>query len=347
MYEPLFDDLNEAPKPFAIHSIWAADIANQSASYALNADELGDDPNWIDHSLDLLLLINKFRHKMQPPFIGVGHSMGCAQLVYLASIHPRLFHSLILIDPVLQPSHPPGPNAALFSSIRRETWESRAKAESQIRRSPFFAAMDPRALDLFLDYGLRDTPDGGVVLSTPKAQEAWSYVRSNFHEMSEDRHRERMLNPDLEPFSEPSRLLTARGEVVPICDALPHLRPRVLYLYGEYSHINFDEVRDYHTSTTGSGRGGNGGIAEGGVIEEVLEDCGHLCAFEKPSVLAKSAAQWLASEVERWKHEKDFWQTIDTKKSKNGRTELSDEWIRVMKMDTGTERPKAESKAKL
>lgn len=55
-------------------------MAHQGASYTLNAEELGDDPNWIDHSLDLLLMINKFRDRMKPPFIGVGHSMGCAQL---------------------------------------------------------------------------------------------------------------------------------------------------------------------------------------------------------------------------------------------------------------------------
>jgi pimeloyl-ACP methyl ester carboxylesterase len=348
MYEPLFTDLHNTSKSFSIHSIWIVDIANQGGSYALNAEELGDDPNWIDYSLDLFLMINKFRSRMKPPFIGIGHSMGCAHLVYLASIHPRLFHSLVLIEPALQTQHPPGPNAGMFSSIRRERWDSRTKAEAQFRRSPFFAAMDARALDLFLEFGLKDTPDGGVVLATPKAQEAWSFVRSTFHELSDNKRRERMLNPDLESGSPVARLLIARPDLLPICNTLPHIRPRTFYLYGDFSHINSEDVQADHASTTGTGHGGNGGVKEGGVKQEMVEDAGHLCVFEKPGVIADTVAGWLGEEMGRWREEKQFWDTVDTKKSKNGRTELSDEWIRVVKLDTATERPIArEDKAKL
>lgn len=212
-----------------------------------------------------------------------------------------------------------------------------------MRRSPFFAAMDPRALDLFLTFGLRDTPDGGVVLATPKAQEAWSYARSNFLLLSEDREMERMLNPDFEPGSHACRLLTSRGELIPINDALPHLRPRTFFVYGEYSNICHEEVQQYYNSTTGSGRGGNGGAKEGGMKYEEFKDCGHLCVFEKPGVIAKSVAGWLGDEMARWKREKQFWDTVDTKRSKNGGKELSDEWIEVVKLDTQSERPKAGS----
>ncbi|KAH7073377.1 Alpha/beta hydrolase family-domain-containing protein [Paraphoma chrysanthemicola] len=351
MFEPLWDDLLRASEGFKIASIWAADVAHQGASYALNSKELGDDPNWTDHSLDLLLMINKFRERMKPPFIGIGHSMGCGQLVYLASIHPRLFHDLILIDPILQVSHPPGPNSALFSSKRRESWESRAKAQAQISGNGFFSSMDPRALKLFLQYALKDTPDGGVTLSTPKAQEAWTYVRSCFHDLGEDtpegRQRERMLNPYIQPFSPGGRVLTARGEMHPIFDALPRLRPRTFFMYGEYSHINFDEVREIHISTTGTGEGGNGGAKENGVKDVLLEDCGHLCAFEKPTAIAENISSWLSEEVVRWKQERDFWATVDTRKSTNNRTELSDKWLAVMKEDTLAERQAAGGKAKL
>lgn len=37
--------------------------------------------NWFDHSRDLLHMINHFREEMPRPIIGVGHSMGCAQLL--------------------------------------------------------------------------------------------------------------------------------------------------------------------------------------------------------------------------------------------------------------------------
>lgn len=36
--------------------------------------------NWYDHSRDLLHMVNVFRDEMSRPLIGVGHSMGCAQL---------------------------------------------------------------------------------------------------------------------------------------------------------------------------------------------------------------------------------------------------------------------------
>jgi hypothetical protein len=81
MYEPLWDELLAAENnKFRIRSIWFADMAHQAASYAINSKELGDDYHWLDHSRDLLLLVNEFRHKMKPPFVGIGHSMGCNQM---------------------------------------------------------------------------------------------------------------------------------------------------------------------------------------------------------------------------------------------------------------------------
>lgn len=85
-YQPLWDAVLLAETQhanFHIRSVWIADVANQGASYALNSDKLGDDPNWLDHSRDLLLMMNVFRQKMIPPFVGVGHSMGGAQMYVL------------------------------------------------------------------------------------------------------------------------------------------------------------------------------------------------------------------------------------------------------------------------
>ena len=105
-------------------------------------------------------------------------------------------------------------------------------------------------------------------------------------------------------------------------------------------------MRERHITQTGSGRGGNGGVNEGGVQEKVLEDCGHLCVFEKPSVIAQHVSEWLGEEVVRWKQDKEFWDTVDTRKSKNARKELSDKWMAIVKEDTSIERTKGE-KAKL
>lgn len=85
---------------FAIRSIWIADVASQGMSYVLNEDNLGNDrktglassnhshmltllfhkASWLDHARDLLYMINHFRDQMSRPLIGIGHSMGGAQM---------------------------------------------------------------------------------------------------------------------------------------------------------------------------------------------------------------------------------------------------------------------------
>ncbi|ORY10361.1 Alpha/beta hydrolase family-domain-containing protein [Clohesyomyces aquaticus] len=351
-YEALWDDLLKAASSegFKIRAIWIADNAHQGTSYALNEAELGDDPNWLDHSRDLLLMVNYFRDRMVAPIVGLGHSMGCAQIIHLSCLHPRLLHSLILMEPIVQDSHPPGPNAAMFSSMRRETWPSRTQAEASISKNAFFQGMDPRVLKSYLSNALRDTEDGGVVLATPRAQEAWSYVRQNFFPLLKDtasttaKQQERLLSPDFIPFESSSNAVFARPEATVVLDWLPHLRPHTLYLYGEYSHINYEEVCEQRLGITGTGKGGSGGAAEGAVEEKVIEDSGHLMCFEKPGVVAADTAHWLGKELQRWRKEKEFWATVDTKKSKEGKKALSDHWIRAVKQNTSLERPKGPSK---
>ncbi|KAF2018087.1 alpha/beta-hydrolase [Aaosphaeria arxii CBS 175.79] len=343
-YEPLWEDLWSGPDARNIRAVWIADVAHQGASYALNSEELGDDPNWLDHSRDLFLLVNQFRHRMSPPFVGLGHSMGALQIINLALMHPRLLHSLIIMEPVIQDFPPPGPNAAMFSSSRRETWDSRAHAEKQISRNAFFQAMDSRVLQNYLKYGLRDSDEGKVILATPKAQEAWSYIRPNFAPLPEDpsnrtsRLKERMMNPEYIPSSGHANAMWTRPEGVLTMQSLPTLRPRTIFIYGEYSHINFDEVRNLHVKFTGTGIGGNGGVEDGGVEEQELEDAGHLCCFEKPAVVAVTIHDFLRRELLRWEHEQSFWETFVTGKSKNNRKELSDNWISGVKEDADTQR---------
>ncbi|KAJ4533517.1 hypothetical protein HRR77_008495 [Exophiala dermatitidis] len=82
LYEPLWDEIHARLRKsgIRIRSIWIADVAHQGHSSVLNEQLLGNDPSWFDHSRDLLHLINLKRHEMPRPLIGVGHSMGGAQL---------------------------------------------------------------------------------------------------------------------------------------------------------------------------------------------------------------------------------------------------------------------------
>jgi len=82
LYEPLWDDLLAQSKQqgWRIRSIWMADVAHQGQSGIANEQMLGNEPSWHDHARDLLHLINLKREEMPRPIVGIGHSMGGAQL---------------------------------------------------------------------------------------------------------------------------------------------------------------------------------------------------------------------------------------------------------------------------
>jgi alpha-beta hydrolase superfamily lysophospholipase len=84
LYEPLWDELlsRATSQGWRIRGIWAADVAWQGESYVLNEKKLGNEPNWHDHARDLLHLINLKRDEMPRPIIGLGHSMGGAQMYW-------------------------------------------------------------------------------------------------------------------------------------------------------------------------------------------------------------------------------------------------------------------------
>lgn len=241
----------------------------------------------------------------------------------------------------------------MFSSMRRESWESRSKAEASIRKNPLFQTWDSRALTLFLAYGLRDLEDGTVTLTTPKAQEDWSYVHSNFLPLPEDtttveaRNRERLVAPDFTPFSDANMLIFARGDSQHVSELLPHLRPRALFVYGASSHINNKKQREEHVAVTGIGRGGNGGATDGGVESRLVEKASHLVVFEKPAQVANEISVWMKREIDRWTQERDFWATLDTGKSVNDRRELSRKWMENVKKGAVVPRPKSKDASKL
>lgn len=163
LYEPLWDELHAIASrtgAFRIRNIWIADVAWQGESGVRNENKLGNDPNWIDHSRDLLHMVNHFRKEMPRPLIGVGHSMGGAQITYLALLHPRLLHSVVLMESVMRSidTAEPGLGPALASTFRRDIWPSRDAAAESIRSNKFYADWDPRCLDLWIKTGFRDLP---------------------------------------------------------------------------------------------------------------------------------------------------------------------------------------------
>ncbi|MCJ1401145.1 hypothetical protein MMC11_004357 [Xylographa trunciseda] len=354
LYEPLWDDIYRRSKSsgFSIRSIWIADVAQQGYSSILNEDKLGNDPSWLDFSRDLLHMTNHFRHQMPRPIVGIGHSMGGAQLVNLSTMHPRLLTTLILLDPVITNSPPIGGrgekfNVAKASTFRRDLWPSRRAAAASFGKSPFYQRWDPRVLQLWLRYGLRDTPtaiypekppegaDVPATLTTTKHQEVWTFLRPNFQGMDADGNviLNRNTHPDVEPCSDPA--ISGMGifpfyrpEPASIYSKLPSLRPSVLYIFGATSNMSVPEGRRAKMQTTGIGAGGSGGANEGRVKEVVLEGVGHLVPMEAVGDSADASARWLGAELKRWGEEERQWLEARKQRAQDADIRVGEEWVK-------------------
>ncbi|PHH53571.1 Abhydrolase domain-containing protein mpaH [Ceratocystis fimbriata CBS 114723] len=347
LYEALWEDLYVELKKAGVRikSIWIADCIWQGYSGQLNEDELGNDPSWMDYARDILHMVNTFRAEISVPVVAIGHSFGATALVNVSLMHPRLFSSMVLFDPVisLHMSTPSGllGGLAAQSLYRRENWPSRSAAAAGFRRSPFYSAWDPRVLDAWVIHGLRDAPEQqpstgdtsqtAVTLRTPKNQEMFTYLRPSWEAFSADGSTlvDRTLVPDLDQSLPPKYLKWPmyRPESGLTLGRLPWVRPPLLYVLGGASNESAPEIRAERLASTGTGPGGSGGVKEGKVREEVLEGRGHLIPMEVPGICAKIAAQWIdqcmpaiRTELKRF----DDWKALD----RETKTMVGDEWTK-------------------
>ena len=342
-YEPLFEELVSASRAsdHKIRGIWVADMAHEGASSVLNEKHLGNDPHWFDHSRDLLLLINNFSASMPQPIIGIGHSLGCAQLVFLSQMHPRLFSCLILIEPWISPKAPPsGALLAKASTFRHDIWPSREDAEAAIRRSPLLSTWDPSALSRFLQHGLRKTPTlihpnadpQAVTLTTPKHQESFTIYRSNWDFIGVDgppSRTERATRPDVNPQSELKAPFYNTGREQAF-QMLPGLRPPVLYVWGQKSMLASKAFRAEKLAATGVGFGGSGGVKLGQVSEVVVPGS-HFVPMERPKEITVSISKWVG---EKLRAQKESLTKLDEEQkgmSKRERQMMSKEWVETMR----------------
>ncbi|RVX70369.1 hypothetical protein B0A52_05868 [Exophiala mesophila] len=359
LYEPLWDDLlaeseakqnDGAGKPFRIRSIWITDVASQGESSHINQALLGNDPSWSDHARDLLHMINLKRSEMPPPLVGIGHSLGGAQMVDLSLIHSRLLSTVILLDPVIQmrtseidPNALQGP--VVLSTWRRDVWESREVAAASFRRSKFYQAWDSRVLDLWIQHGLREVEEEEnhqksekesspkskskpVTLSTSIAQEVWLFLRPNYGGSGEKGHPiDRTTHADVDPDA-PINYPFYRPEPARIFKSLPHLRPSALYLLATDSYVSgvdptFDRLK---IQSTGTGVGGSGGVEQGRVKAVELKNTGHMIPLERPTQTARLVAEWVGNEVGRWKDSREEWNRMWKGKSLKEKQSLDSTW---------------------
>lgn len=293
---------------------------------------------------------------MPRPIVGIGHSMGGAHLAQVCLMHPRLIHTLVLLDPVIQkqttqldPFEAAKEKMVIakttqLSTYRRDKWPSRKAAAEGFKRNPFYQTWDPRVLDRWIRYGLRDLPtaihplpetspspspsdaERPVTLTTPIHQEVFTFSRPNYDgPPGKPGPINRVTHPDLNP-SHLGSFPFYRPEPSRIFAQLPHLRPSVLYIFAGKSDMCLPEMMADKMQHTGTGLGGSGGAAEGRVRDVHLAQFGHLLAQEAPVECGEAASQWLGGEMRRWRAEDQAFREVWSRKSKIEKMTIDERW---------------------
>lgn len=134
---------------------------------------------WDEFVADLIALAELLVPELGAAY-GVGHSFGGTVTLVAASRRPDLFGRVAMLDPVLIPPEVAQlpermvrvNSMAQIALARRHVWPSRKSARDSWSGRPPFDRWTERALDLYVDEGLRDRDDGDVELKCAGEVEA-------------------------------------------------------------------------------------------------------------------------------------------------------------------------------
>ncbi|KAF2122457.1 hypothetical protein BDV96DRAFT_608510 [Lophiotrema nucula] len=269
----------------------------------------------------IIAMVNHFRGEMIRPIVGTGHSMGAGQLVLASLIHPRLFTSLILLEPVIGTSihECQGPALTRASTFRRDTWPSLEEA-------------DERVLQRWIEYGYRAIPtvahQDTVTLATTKHQGVFSYLRPNFKGIQvvsnpitqqHDRSDHIVVPVILAVGTDPLEKDAVRDIIDPVNATAPFYRaePVIAYL----------GLRKAKLEKTGMGVGGSGGAKEQRVKEVVISRDTHLVPFEAVAECANAVSVWIEDEIKQWKTTEMLFIEGRESKSPREKVTVTPEWM--------------------
>ena len=114
---------------------------------------------------------------LERPF-GVGHSLGGAALIMAELRRPGTFRGLWCYEPVVMPpemiTEGPVPDNPLSAGARRrrDRFSSADAAIANFAAKPPFQALDPRALERYVEHGFVAEADGSVRLKCQPEHEA-------------------------------------------------------------------------------------------------------------------------------------------------------------------------------
>lgn len=364
-YEPLFDELHrifhQSENKLRIRNIWIADVVTHGESGVLNESRLGYDcmsaarqlirientltrtDCWDDHARDLLSITSMFREQMPSPLVGLGHSMGAVNIIQASLIHPRLFSTIVCIEPPIFKEFDRFNYVEAYWIIKRnDVWASRQDAIRETLGGGLQRSWDPRVLECWANHAFRELPtllyheapidiareakrqgSKPVTFSTTKHHAMSTFCRGAYPSPGKPLNSfapTRLKHPDIsksEHDMQSSPLY--RPEVTSIFRQLPYLRPSCFSVYGAQSHFfsASEKSRADKLINTGIATGGSGGVQAGAVEDTVLEGVGHFAPFEKPKLVAEAASRWLINRLEIWRSERDLeeqaWAEVSTR----------------------------------
>lgn len=144
----------------------------------------GGDYDWSGFALDALAVVDGFGLDRPAAF---GHSCGGALLLLAEQARPGTFSSLYLFEPIVRPDDGPGqptPGNPLAAGAlrRREVFTSRDEARANYAGKRPLSALEPAALDAYVEHGFSDEPDGTVRLKCRGAAESAVYTMGFAHD---------------------------------------------------------------------------------------------------------------------------------------------------------------------
>jgi pimeloyl-ACP methyl ester carboxylesterase len=156
--------------------VWSFDFRGHGDS-----DRSADGYRWSEFADDVLAVVDDLGLRGEPTLLASGHSKGSAALLLGEARQPGTFARLWCYEPIVFPSDDdlePQHDFPLSEGARRRraVWSSRDEALASYAARPPLDVLDPEALRAYVDYGLRDRPDGQVELKCGPEDEAEIYA---------------------------------------------------------------------------------------------------------------------------------------------------------------------------
>ncbi|KAF9037768.1 Alpha/Beta hydrolase protein [Panaeolus papilionaceus] len=207
IWEPFLGHILSSKAGASIDEVWAWESVQHGDAALINSTSLSGIFDWQDNARDIVnffthflptrstatlsvhlprLSLEETNQRLERGFserqlIAIGHSYGGCTSALAALMHPILFKSLMLIDPVIIAPGIRRPVAghndlALGALSRRDQWSSPEEAIEVFSKNPFFSAWDPAVLQLYISYGTYPSTDDksrpNIRLKMPPVQEA-------------------------------------------------------------------------------------------------------------------------------------------------------------------------------